>query len=102
MLDVFTFLEDVMDHPRVYGLKNVKKPCLTVSDDGSYKVCAKPDTYLFWDDVHPTTTGHSILAKHFLADLCGCGEDHHGWGPHHDDWGKEPPPMWRQLCSGVR
>ncbi|MGB9078332.1 MAG: hypothetical protein WCC26_15955, partial [Terracidiphilus sp.] len=21
-----------------------------------------PDTYLFWDDLHPTTRGHNILA----------------------------------------
>jgi phospholipase/lecithinase/hemolysin len=21
-----------------------------------------PDTYLFWDDLHPTTHGHNILA----------------------------------------
>jgi len=22
-----------------------------------------PDTYLFWDDLHPTTKGHDILAQ---------------------------------------
>ena len=26
-----------------------------------------PDTYLFWDDIHPTTRGHDILALDALS-----------------------------------
>ncbi len=34
---------------------------MTSSAQGAYTV--DPDTYLFWDDLHPTTKGHEILAQ---------------------------------------
>jgi phospholipase/lecithinase/hemolysin len=102
ILDVFTFLTGVVDHPRAYGFKNVTDQCLTVFKDLSYTICRRPNTYLFWDDVHPTTAGHALLALHFLKELCGCGAGHYEWGPRHGDWGKEQPPFLRQLCSGAR
>jgi outer membrane lipase/esterase len=101
ILDVFTFLGEVVDHPRAYGLKNVTEPCLTWTSPTSYKVCKQPQKYLFWDDVHPTTAGHALLAKHFLTELCDCGAEQHHWWLNHGHWGKEPPPFWRQLCSGA-
>ena len=28
--------------------------------------CKKPDEYLFWDGIHPTTSGHQILSMEVL------------------------------------
>jgi phospholipase/lecithinase/hemolysin len=34
-----------------------------------------PDTYLFWDDLHPTTKGHEILAQTAARILTGTHGD---------------------------
>jgi outer membrane lipase/esterase len=54
-LDVFTLFNQVTASPTTYLLTNV-----TASSQGNLLV--NPDTYLFWDDLHPTTRGHNILA----------------------------------------
>ena len=33
---------------------------MTASSQG---MAVDPDTFLFWDDLHPTTRGHNILAQ---------------------------------------
>lgn len=59
--DTYTFLNGVIANPSAYGLTDVQNACLT-SDP-----CANPDSFLFWDDFHPTTHGHAILASAFAA-----------------------------------
>ena len=54
-LDVFALFNKIVASPAEYSLADV-----TTSSQGIYKV--DPDTYLFWDDLHPTTRGHNILA----------------------------------------
>lgn len=53
-LDTFALLTDVVASRSVYSLANVTSPSQGQPVD--------PDTYLFWDDLHPTTKGHNILA----------------------------------------
>jgi len=53
-LDVFTLFDKIVASPAAYALENV-----TASSQG---IPVNPDTYLFWDDLHPTTHGHNILA----------------------------------------
>ncbi|MGA8743761.1 MAG: SGNH/GDSL hydrolase family protein [Terracidiphilus sp.] len=52
--DVFSLFNEVVASPETFSLANV-----TASSQG---VAVDPDTYLFWDDLHPTTHGHNILA----------------------------------------
>jgi phospholipase/lecithinase/hemolysin len=52
--DVFSLFNEVIASPSKYSLVNVTK-----SSQGEP---VDPDTYLFWDDLHPTTHGHNILA----------------------------------------
>jgi phospholipase/lecithinase/hemolysin len=55
-LDVFSLFSQIVASPSTYALANV-----TDSSQGNYTI--DPDTYLFWDDLHPTTKGHEILAQ---------------------------------------
>jgi phospholipase/lecithinase/hemolysin len=54
-LDVFTLFNKIIAAPSEYSLANVTGMSQGVST-------VDPDTYLFWDDLHPTTRGHNILA----------------------------------------
>ena len=53
-LDTFRLLNSIVAAPSAYSLTDVKHSAQTLPID--------PDTYLFWDDLHPTTRGHNILA----------------------------------------
>lgn len=58
--DTSGFLHRVVANPGAYGFTNVTDMCY----DG-VTVCAHPDQYLFWDDLHPTARGHAILGDAF-------------------------------------
>jgi len=47
--------------PEAFGLVNINDPCIT-SGRANKAVCFQPDTYLFWDGIHPTRAGHQVIA----------------------------------------
>lgn len=57
-VDTFHLLGKVAANPAAYGLTNVTDACF----DPSVGICSNPGEYLFWDEFHPTTAGHAILA----------------------------------------
>ncbi len=63
--DVYGLITKVLASPAKYGLVDV-----TDSAQGNYVI--NPDTYLFWDDLHPTTKGHNILAQGASSLLAPC------------------------------
>src|SRR5215469_16568060 len=54
-LDTFRLLNSIVAAPSAYSLTNVNASAQGLKVD--------PDMYLFWDDLHPTTRGHNILAE---------------------------------------
>jgi phospholipase/lecithinase/hemolysin len=54
-LDTFRLLDSIVAAPSAYSLNNVNAAA-------QGQLLVDPDTYLFWDDIHPTTRGHNILA----------------------------------------
>ena len=58
--DIFSLFNDVVANPSAYGFSNVMQACLLVA-------CSNPDEFLFWDDFHPTTRGHAIIASEFAS-----------------------------------
>lgn len=56
-LDTYGLFQNIVASPGSFGLTNVTQACVV-----GQTVCANPDQYLFWDNVHPTTKGHSLIA----------------------------------------
>lgn len=60
-VDMFAATEHVFATPEAYGFYNTTNPCSTVVG-GVESSCANPDSYIFWDRLHPTTAAHKFLA----------------------------------------
>lgn len=58
-INLFKYTDDAMLNPSKYYLKNISDRCYTGGFSESYnaqKICDEPETHLFWDDLHPSTT----------------------------------------------
>lgn len=64
LVDVSTLFKTVSQFPGAFGFTNVTDACFT-----NNTVCSKPDQYLFWDDIHPTTSAHKQVQKLALSVL---------------------------------
>lgn len=62
--DTAGLLRSVVADPAAFGFANVTDQCFS-----GMSVCADPDSYLFWDDFHPTAAGHAILGEQFAATI---------------------------------
>lgn len=60
--DTFSLLNSLINSPADYGFSNVTQPCFNGA-----AVCANPDSYLFWDSVHPTTSAHQVIGDRFTT-----------------------------------
>ena len=56
-LDTFSLLNTVVANPGAYGFDNVNTNCVA-----SGPACT-PDSWLFWDGIHPTAAGHEMIAR---------------------------------------
>ena len=56
-VDLYDTFNVLAANPTTYGFANV-----TVSAQGLASA-VNPDTYVFWDDLHPTTGGHHVIAS---------------------------------------
>lgn len=77
-LDVFSLLERTVAMPPA-GLHDVQDTCITPGVI-QHAICRHPDSYLFWDGIHPTETGHAIVAHaaaHALGLFYGAHERRH-------------------------
>jgi phospholipase/lecithinase/hemolysin len=74
LVNAFQLIDDAVADPAKYGLKNVTTPVWTGNyegTDGKLNAHGKAaqDTYLFFDHLHPTETGHLALAALALQGL---------------------------------
>lgn len=60
-VDIFTLLNQVVAEPANFKLSNVTESCITPGVIEK-AVCAKPESYLFWDGIHPTRKTHDVIA----------------------------------------
>ena len=73
-IDAFGFINAMGDTPETYGLVNVTDQFMTLDlatnsvTYASAKRCTAAQ-WLFWDDLHPTTRGHQLLAQNAWVTL---------------------------------
>ncbi len=65
--DAMQVQRDITANPAAYGLSNVEAPCFMGGVGVPGPKCATPGSYLYWDTVHPTAIGHSILGQQMAA-----------------------------------
>jgi phospholipase/lecithinase/hemolysin len=61
IVDIYAKLNQVVADPGAYGLANATDACLTPNQ--APFTCTHPDTYVFWDGIHPTKAVHEIVAQ---------------------------------------
>jgi phospholipase/lecithinase/hemolysin len=66
-VDAFDLVTHIVAAPSAFGFTNVRDACIT-PDVAPFR-CSRPDTYLYWDGVHPTTAAHGVLAGEAAARL---------------------------------
>lgn len=65
--NTFALLSAMSANPAAYGFTNASAPCLTGNLALGGVVCGTPETYLFWDSVHPTAAAHAVLGNAFAT-----------------------------------
>ena len=60
LFDVYSEFNRILANPAVYGFTNT-------TDQAMQATGANPDTYLFWDTVHPTAAAHRLIAADAYA-----------------------------------
>lgn len=61
LMDLYKVGDAIVANAAAFGISNVTEPCFN-----GVTVCADPDSYFYFDGVHPTEAGHSVIAR--LAD----------------------------------
>ncbi|MEH6460431.1 SGNH/GDSL hydrolase family protein [Chitinimonas sp. JJ19] len=72
VFDTYTLFNSVLNSPASYGMTNTTSSCLNINSDSSLNYlssqsprseCSNPDTFVFWDTLHPTTRTHKLLSE---------------------------------------
>ena len=62
ILDLFGLINGIAANPVALGIIDTTSPCLTFEVKSGAK-CSNPETYLFWDAVHPTAAVHKHIGN---------------------------------------
>lgn len=63
-LDANSLYQEAITNPSKFGFTNVTNGCLN-----NLTPCDRPEKFLFWDGIHPTTAAHRIIAEAALKAL---------------------------------
>jgi phospholipase/lecithinase/hemolysin len=59
--------QQVNANPPAFGFANGVAPCYPFFSAPTAPVCAMPDVYVWWDELHPTAAIHAVLAQRSIA-----------------------------------
>jgi phospholipase/lecithinase/hemolysin len=62
LLDANALIGQIVTSPESFGIANATDRCTTPGIVG-HAICSTPHRYLFWDGIHPTSTGHHAVAE---------------------------------------
>jgi outer membrane lipase/esterase len=65
-IDMQALFSQVVADPAKFSLTNVTQPCF---NRATGTVCTKPNSFLFWDELHPTAAAYQILSKYTLTTI---------------------------------
>jgi len=65
VLDSHTLFDEISQNPAAFGIENTSDHCVTPLEP-PYQ-CQFPNTYMYWDNIHPTAAVHKILADTAIA-----------------------------------
>jgi len=77
VVDTFSLIDQAVANPSMFGLTNVTEPVWTGNftdpNSGALNATtpAAQNQFLFWDSLHPTAQGHSVVAQTAQTDLAG-------------------------------
>jgi len=60
-VDLYALLVEIINNPASFGIINTEDACVTPNVPSF--TCKNPDTYFFWDGIHPTKVIHGIMAQ---------------------------------------
>lgn len=76
LFDSYSLFNDLLNNPSTYGMTNATLPCLNINgahvstlyltSHHTRPECVNPDTFVFWDVLHPTTRTHKLLSDHVV------------------------------------
>lgn len=91
-VSLFNLIRDFVTQPAKYGFTNV-------TGMGLANV-ANSDTYLFWDDIHPTTRAHRFVAEEMYAEVLAAGLIKHPLNNKSVDGGRAAPKERQEKAQG--
>ncbi|MGQ5524664.1 SGNH/GDSL hydrolase family protein [Chitinimonas sp. PSY-7] len=72
LFDGYAWFNDVLNNPGNHGMTNTNTPCLEITSSdltvflgnpSPRAACSNPDSFVFWDVLHPTTRTHQLLSE---------------------------------------
>lgn len=67
VFDTLAAEHQVLASASQFGITNTTAPCFTGFVGVPGTECATPNSYFYWDAIHPTATVHAALGQQFLA-----------------------------------